>query len=156
MLKRLIPQPVQEPPNQEHWLDLSTIPVTVEVTSENPSDPVERALLEDHDVGWRAAKPGIQTMRILFDGPQDVERILLCFVETATARTQEFVLRWSNGTGGLKEILRQQWNFSPNAATSEIEDYAVSLRALRLLELTINPDITGANAYASIRRLRLA
>ena len=156
MLKRLIPHPVQDSPNQEQWLDLSTFPVTVEVTSEDPSHPVDRALLEEHDVGWRAAESGVQTMRLLFDKPWDVERILLCFVETASVRTQEFVLRWSKGAGGLKEIVRQQWNFSPGAAPSEMENYVVSLRALRVLELTINPDITGANAYAGIRRLRLA
>lgn len=156
MLKRVISQLMQDCPVEQRWLDLSTIALTVEVTSENPKHPVEHALVEDHDVGWRAAEPGVQTIRLLFDPPQDVERVFLWFVEADTVRTHEFVLRWSNSTGDLKELLRQQWNFSPSTATSEIEDYAVSLPAVRLLELTINPDIAGADAYASIRRLRLA
>ena len=155
VLQHLVPHPLQELHSVEDWIELSTI--TVEVTSENPGHTVERCLLHDSDEGgWRAGEPGVQTIRLLFDQAQDVHRIFLCFVETSAARTQEFAIRWSDGTDGLKEIVRQQWNFSPNGATSEIEDYDVSLKGVRVLELTINPDIKGADAYASITRLRLA
>lgn len=70
---------------------------------------------------------------------------------------QEYVLRWSKDSGqSYQEIIRQQWNFSPEGATSEIEDYRMELPAVTILELCINPDISGKNAFASIKELRLA
>ena len=39
-----------------------------------------------------------------------------------TARTQEFVLRWSpDGGNSVKEIVRQQWNFNPPDSIREVE-----------------------------------
>jgi len=98
----------------------------------------------------------MQRLRILFDQPQTLRRIHLHFVEPAITRTQEFVLRWSAGGEALAEIVRQQWNFSPDGTVSESEDYQVHLEDVRLLELTINPDISGSAAHASLAKLRLA
>jgi hypothetical protein len=69
------------------------------------------------------------------------------------SRTQEFVLR--AGTGGpdtLREIVRQQYNFAP--VSSEVEDYQVDLRAVRVLELDIIPSLSGGG-IASLTELRL-
>jgi hypothetical protein len=52
--------------------------------------------------------------------------------------------------------VRQQWNFSPNGSVREIEDYAVELRDVRVLDIIIVPDKNGGAARASLRRLRLA
>jgi hypothetical protein len=72
-------------------------------------------------------------------------------------RTQEFVLRASSSAGEpFREIVRQQWNFSAPTSTREIEEYAVELPDVRLLELTIVPDISGGLAHASLKSLRLA
>jgi len=41
---------------------------------------------------------------------------------------QEFVLRWSpDGGHSFREIVRQQWNFSPPDTTREVEEYQVEL-----------------------------
>jgi hypothetical protein len=94
--------------------------------SETKDYPVESALLLSEICGWRAAGPGTQIIRLLFDRPQEVKRISLVFAETETTRTQEFVLRWSSDFGGsYQEIVRQQWNFSPPATVREVEDYSV-------------------------------
>lgn len=66
----------------------------VEFTSEDKDYPVESAFVSGA-LGWRAALPGSQTIRLLFDRPQRLKHISLVFEETETARTQEFVLRWS-------------------------------------------------------------
>ena len=72
-------------------------------------------------------------------------------------RTQQYVLRWSSDGGELlHEIVRQQWNFSPQGATSETEDYRVELSDVAVLELIITPDISGKLAFASLGQLRLA
>jgi hypothetical protein len=79
------------------------------------------------------------------------------FHEDEQERTQEFVLRWSaDGGQSYREILRQQDNFSPPAATHEVEDYDVDLDGVTALELKIVPDISGGGARASLAQLRIA
>src|ERR1700757_2344576 len=114
MRKRLIRPAPENPrsPNRD-LLDLERIAV-VEVTSEQRDYPIESAFVSPETRGWRAAEPGTQTVRLLFDQPQRLKRISLVFEEEEATRTQEFVLRWSsNRAGPFREIVRQQWNFSP-------------------------------------------
>jgi len=132
----------------------------VEITSEDATHPIESAesaLKLGQAAGWRAAGPGKQAIRLLFAQPQRLRRIWLNFSETLTERTQEYVLRWSpDGGQSFREIVRQQWNFSPNGTTSETEDHHVKLPAVTMLELSNTPDISGGHACASLAQLRLA
>jgi hypothetical protein len=97
------------------WLDLERAAAVV-VTSEEENFPVESALVSGETQGWRAAIPGTQTIRLVFDQPQRLKRIALVFEEHETKRTQEFVLRWSSDGGcSFREIVRQQWNFQPTS-----------------------------------------
>ena len=128
----------------------------MELTSENAEHPIESALIMNGS-GWRAQQPGQQTIRLLFDQPLRIRRIQLMFQESERERTQEFVLRWSpDGGTSWQEVVRQQYNFSPPAVVSELEDYAVDLDGLTILELGIIPDISGGEARASLARLRIA
>ncbi len=156
MRKRIIGEAERDTaPIENGWLDLATL-AEVEVTSEEVAHPIEAALLSGHGSGWRASAPGKQTIRLLFARPQRLKQISLRYVEPATPRTQEYVLRWSpDGGQSYREILRQQWNFSPGGAASETEDHRVDLPAVTVLELIIVPDIGGGNAVASLERLRL-
>ena len=71
-------------------------------------------------------------------------------------RTQEFVLRWSQGMEhSFQEIVRQEWNFSPHGSVREIEDYAVERTGVIVLELIIVPNKSGGEARASLRGFRL-
>ncbi|MBT3048907.1 MAG: carbohydrate-binding protein [Candidatus Thiodiazotropha sp. (ex Clathrolucina costata)] len=140
----------------QKWLDIEMLAV-VEVTSEDVVFPIESALLLGGVSGWRASGPGKQMIRLLFDKPQRLQRIRLKFEELEFERTQEYVLRWSPDAGqSYQEIIRQQWNFSPEGSTSEIEDYQIDLPAVTILELGINPDINKRNIYASLKEFRLA
>ena len=155
MLKRVIGQETQSPANQ-HWLHLDIL-AQVEVTSEDAAHPIESGLLPGSGSGWRAAQPGPQTVRLVFDQPQRINRMHLEFREDELKRTQQFVLRWSsNGGQSYREIVRQQYNFSPPTTTRECEDYSVDLGGLTTLELSIVPDISGGPARASLAQLRLA
>jgi hypothetical protein len=143
-------EPAECCPRDGGWLDLD-IAASVEVTSEVKEYPIESALVAGEMHGWRAADSGTQTIRLLFDQPQTLRRIALVFEETATPRTQEFVLRWSvDGGHSFREIVRQQWNFSPPNTTSEIEEYRVELSDVTVLELVIVPDISRGAARASL------
>jgi hypothetical protein len=157
MRKRIIAPVTQQTalPDVE-WLNVEGL-AEVEITSEDAAHPIESALLPGGAPGWRAAGPGKQSIRLLFTRPQRLRRIWLSFVETGAGRTQEYVLRWSpDGGQSFREIVRQQWNFSPEGAAGETEDHHVDLPAVTVLELSIIPDISGGEAVASLAQLRLA
>ena len=152
MRKRVITPIPQDVPSRD--LDPAA---SVEVTSEEKDYEIDSALVSGETRGWRAANTGTQTIRPLFDQPQTLRRIALVFEETARARTQESVLRWSaDGGQSFRDIVRQQWNFSPHNTTHEVEDYRVELSNVTVLELVIVPDISRGAARASLKRLRLS
>lgn len=156
MRKRLIsPTPERARPHDESWIDLDGAAM-VEVTSEDEDYPIESALSRETR-GWRASRPGAQTVRLVFDEPQRLKRIALVFEENDTRRTQEFVLRWSaDGGRSFREIVRQQWNFSPPETVRELQEYQVELSDVTVLELIITPDISGGMARASVKSLRVS
>ncbi len=156
MRKQVIRVPQIAAAWDQAWLDLNKS-ASVEVSSEDEKYPIESALLEDEKRGWRAAEPGSQTIRLIFDNPQRLKRIFLAFEDNEVFRTQEFVLRWSSGVGEpFREIVRQQWNFSSPGGVREIEDYAVDLVGVGVLELIIVPDKNGGEARASLVKMRLS
>lgn len=157
MRKRTIDrEPQNVVPVDQRWLDLQSM-AQVELTSEDAANPIEAALVPGVGSGWRAAQAGGQTIRLLFDELRSVRRIQLLFHEDQQARTQEFLLRWSpDGGQSYREIVRQQYNFSPPGVTRESEDYAVDLAGVTALELRIVPDISGGDARASLAQLRIA
>ena len=80
----------------------------------------------------------------------------MVFREAAQERTQEFTLHWRAEDAVAREIVRQQFNFSPTGTIDEVEEYAVQIRDAVALELTIVPDIGGGPALATLTELRLA
>ena len=145
------PDPISS--QEMEWLDLNKT-AQVEITSENPANPIESALIPGLKAGWMAAQSGEQTLQILFDEPQQLKHIRLVFDENHHKRTQEFVLRWSEDGVAFHDIVRQQYNFSP--PTTEVEEYDVNLGGVKALQLKIIPDISGGTACASLAELRLA
>jgi hypothetical protein len=156
MRKRFItstPETVR--PHSEGWLDLERA-AAVEVTSEEEDFPVESASVLGETRGWRAAIPGTQTIRLVFDQPQRVRHISLVFEEEQIKRTQEFVLRWSSDAGcSFRKIVRQPWNFSSPETIREVEEYQVELSDVTVLELIIVPHNRGGTACASLKHLRV-
>jgi len=158
-MRKRVTSPVvpQDPATPDpEGLDLEQL-AQVEVTSEDIAHPIESALVPGEGSGWRAALPGEQTIRLIFDRPQRLSRMWLLFIEPDTMRTQEFVLRWSpDGGRSFREILRQQWNFGPPETIREAEDYRVELSGVTVLELAILTDKSGGEARASLAQWRLA
>jgi hypothetical protein len=127
----------------------------VEISSESPTHPIEFALT-DHDDGWQASESGEQVVRVLFDEPRELRLIEVTFDEHRAARTQEFLLRWSpDGGRSYRDIVRQQFTFSPPGTTREAERFTVNLRGVTAVELKIVPDISHGPAHASLRSLRM-
>jgi len=91
----------------QEWFDLIRI-ARAELTSEDPSYPIESALSPFGESLWRASGPGRQTIRLLFDEPLRIRRVHVVFHEEQRSRTQEFVLRWSpDDDRSYREIVRQ-------------------------------------------------
>ncbi len=155
MQKRVIDRELATGVSEADWLDLES-QATVEITSEESHRPIELAFRNGEEVGWRAGTPGVQVIRLVFHHPRRISRIRLRFSETGTERTQEFVLRWApDRSQPFREIVRQQWNFSPQGSNTELENYHVDLNAVGVLELTVNPDVAGRRAFASLDELRV-
>lgn len=157
MLKRIISRDNQGVlPADEQWLEVEHL-ARVELTSEDPEHPFEWALRPDNSTVWKASSPGKQVIRLLFFEPLRISHIRLEFHEERQPRTQEFVLRWLEDEGRpYQEIVRQQYNFSPPDTTREVEDYTVHLDRVKVLELSIEPDINGSDVRASLAGLLLA
>jgi hypothetical protein len=138
------------------WLDVENL-ARVEQSSEDAVHPIESALRPGAGPGWRAALPGPQTIRLIFDAPITLRLVRLEFREQEVTRTQEFVLRWSPDQGrSYREIVRQQYNFNPPGTTSELEDYKVDLAGVTALELNITPALGRSDIRASLAQLLLA
>ena len=157
MRKTLINQVTTITPASElTYLELEQL-AQVEISSECPQHTIESALVDGSESDWQAADPGEQTIRLIFDQPQTIKQIFLQFDEQELSRTQEFVLLGRvDNEDFFREILRQQYHFSPPHTTQEIEHVTVDLKPLKALELRIIPDISGGEARAKLTRLRLS
>lgn len=152
------PSPVAATPIRDLWRDLERI-ARVEITSEDEAFPIEHALGKVETTGWRAAGTGPQIIRLHFDEPLTIHRIYLHFIDKTAERSQEFAIFAGSGTD-LREVVRQQFSFSPGGSTEEIEDYTVALEHVTVMELKIDPDRSHdpnqSQSYASLQSLRLA
>ena len=68
---------------QQEWLDLEEM-AKVEVTSEDPRFPLESALVSSKGPGWRAAHRGKQIIRIMFDKPTRLRRMIPLYLNRST------------------------------------------------------------------------
>jgi hypothetical protein len=152
------PSAVAQTPISDLWRELERI-ARVEISSEDPQFPIEHALGKKVTTGWRAAATGPQLIRLHFDEPLHIKRLQLHFVDKAAERSQEFAV-YAGAGSELKEIVRQQWSFSPHGSTEEIEDYTVNLSGITTLELRIDPDRSHdpkqSQHYACLQSLKLA
>ncbi len=156
MRKQIIEQAFpEEVSHTGDWINTEEL-ARVELSSEAQGYPIEAALSLQAGSGWRAGSPGPQVIRLRFENPITLSGIYLLFEELAQARTQEFVLSWCpEEEPACKQIVRQQYTFSPPGTTRQVEAYQVDLRGVKVLELKLVPDITHAVAHASLLQLRL-
>ena len=129
--------------------------VVVDLSSEDQQNPIEGALGREGSGGWRAGGPGRQTITLTWPAPIAIRRIRLVFEEHSHARTQEFTVRAST-VDGQREIVRQQFTFSPPGTAVEREEYATDLEGVSQLELAIIPAISGGDQFATLREWRIA
>lgn len=156
MRKSILSQPAADAslPSAREWLNLHEL-ASVEMSSEDAQHPFENALPGGKG-GWKAAAPGPQVIRLNFDHPQAIRRIRLEFREANRERSQEFALFATSGTDQRREVVRQQWTFSPGDSAVEVEDYSVDLPAVMSLELKIDPGRHDQQAIATLESISIA
>src|SRR3954468_5150234 len=122
--KQIIRVPASSPAPTPGEIDITAV-ATVLVTSEAPEHPVDHAFDGSRGRGgtrWIAGEPGDQTLILAFDAPQAIRRVALQVEESGVARTQELQLAFSTDGGRTyREVLRQEYNFSPQGSTFERE-----------------------------------
>jgi hypothetical protein len=132
---------------------------TVLVTSEAAEHPVD-CLFDGHDgpggTRWVAAEDGEQVLILAFDTPQIIQEVGLETEELQASRTQVLTLSLSQDRGRTyREILRQEFNFSPPGTTFERERWIVSATMVSHLRVTIRPDKGGKPGRASLTSLTI-
>jgi hypothetical protein len=132
---------------------------TIAYSSEDPAHPVEHMLDGRNGPGatrWVSARPDtVEHIVVEFDRPQAISRLLYEVEETLRERTQEVRLDVSEDGGqSYRQILVQEYNFSPRGATYQREEQRFNLRQVTHLRLTLVPNKSGSGT-ASITALRL-
>jgi F5/8 type C domain len=128
-------------------------------SSERPSDPVEHLFDGASGAGatrWISARPDTTEQIIVeFNEPQPISRLVYEVEERERERTQEVRAEISEDGGrSYRQILAQDYNFSPAGATFQRQDQRFERRPASHLRLTIVPNKNGSGA-ATLTTLRL-
>ena len=157
--KQVVPKRCSESASFEGEISIADV-ATVQVTSEEADHPIDNAF--DHNRGpggsrWIADGPGEQTVILLFDSPQMIRKIGVEVEELAVSRTQELSVSVSSDGGRTyRELVRQEFNFSPSGTSFERELWSASAGAVTHLRLEIKPDKGGRVGRATLTSLTLA
>lgn len=132
---------------------------TIAYSSENPAHPIEH-LLDGHSgpgaTRWISARPDvIEQIVVEFDQPQTISRFVYEVEEAGSERTQEVRVEVSEDGGRTyRQILVQEYTFSPRGATFQREEQRLDLHRVSHLRLTIVPNKNGSGT-ATLTSLRL-
>lgn len=132
---------------------------TVSYSSEDPAHPVEHLLDGQSGPGatrWMSARPDtIEHLVVEFDHPQTISRLEYEVEEPARERTQEVRVEVSEDGGrSYRQIVVQEYNFSPGGATYQREERRLDLHRITHVRLTIVPNKSGSGT-ATLTTLRL-
>ena len=157
--KQIVPRRSRDSLPLEGEISIADV-ATVQVTSEEADHPIDNAF--DHDRGpggsrWVAAGPGEQMLILLFDRPQTIRKIGLEVEEVAVNRTQELSVSVSSDGGRTyRELVRQEFNFSPPGTSFERELWSTLAADVTHLRVEIKPDKGGRVGRATLTSLTLA
>jgi hypothetical protein len=132
---------------------------TIAYSSEDPAHPVEHLLDGRSGPGatrWSSVRfDTIERIVLEFDQPQAISRLVYEVEEAMRERTQEVRVEVSEDGGrSYRQILVQEYTFSPGGATYQREEQRFNLRKISHLRLTIVPNKNGSGT-ATLTALRL-
>lgn len=132
---------------------------SIAYSSEDPAHPLENLFDGRSGPGathWMSARPDtIEHIVLEFDQPQTIARLVYEVEEATRERTQEIRVEVSEDGGRTyRQILVQEYTFSPGGATYQREDQRFNLHGVTHLRLTIVPNKNG-HGTATLTALRL-
>ncbi len=132
---------------------------TIAYSSEQRDHPVEHLLDGNSGPGatrWISARPAtIEHILVEFDRTQVISRLAYEVEEAERERTQEVRVEVSEDRGRTyRQILVQEYTFSPRGATYQREEQRFNLHPVSHLHLTIVPNKNGSG-MATLTTLRL-
>jgi hypothetical protein len=132
---------------------------TIAYSSEDPAYPIEHMLDGRSGPGatrWISARPdAIEHIVVEFDQPQAISRLVYEVEETMRERIQEVRIEVSKDGGRTyRQILVQEYTFSPRGATYQREHQRLDLLQVSRLRFTIVPNKNGSGT-ATLTVLRL-
>jgi hypothetical protein len=158
MLRKQVLDHSPPPPAPAGEIDVTGI-ATVLVTSETADHPIDNVFDSRRGPGgsrWVAEQPGEQTLILAFDSPQMIRQVTLEVEEPEVRRTQELALSLSQDGGQTyREVVRQEFNFSPPGTVYEREQWTVSAEMVTHLRLWIKPDKGNQAFKATLTSLSL-
>ncbi|MBU1692026.1 MAG: discoidin domain-containing protein [Gammaproteobacteria bacterium] len=126
-------------------------------TSESENSPLDNVVDGSTGPGssqWVAGSTGPQSLIFKFDAPQNITGIIYEIEEQEIARTQEVCFEVSTDSGAhFREILRHEYNFSPNGSTFQREELKLDLPQITDLKMTIKPDKGNLNCLAKLNHI---
>jgi hypothetical protein len=139
-------------------LDIAAV-ATVIVTSEALAHPVDNIFDNQQGPGasrWVAGELGEQSLILDFDTPQTLRRLRLEVEEDQVSRSQELWVSVSaDGGHTYREVVRQEYNFSPPATTFEREEWQLLPQKVTHLWIRIKPDKGDLPCKATLTSLML-
>jgi len=156
--KQILPRPPVESTSFEAGIPVAEVG-TVQVTSEQGNHPIDNVFDNRQGPGgsrWIADGPGEQTLILVFDSPQTIRKVSLEVEELWVSRTQELsVSVSSDGARTYRELVRQEFTFSPPSTSFEREVWSVAAEGVTHLRIDIKPDKGGRVAQATLTSLSI-
>lgn len=126
---------------------------TLVYSSENPAHPINHLLDGRRGPGatrWASARSDVTEQILLeFDTPQAISLLAYEVEETMCERTQEVRVEVSEDEGRTyRQVLVQEYTFSPARATYQREEQRLNLRHATHLLLSIVPNKNGSGTAA--------
>ena len=156
--KRLIGEQSLMSPEGPGEIDIASHAILA-YSSEDPNHPLEH-LIDRHSgrggTRWASARPDATERIVLeFDHSQRISRLVYEVEECWQERTQEVRVEVSSDHGrSYRQVLVQEYTFSPQGAIFQHEELRLELPAVTHLSLTIVPNKSGSGV-ATLTALRL-
>ena len=126
-------------------------------TSESENSPLDNIVDGSTGPGssqWVADSAGPQTLIFKFDTPQNITAIVYEIEEREIARTQEICFEVSSDSGAhFREILRHEYNFSPDGSTFQREELKLDIHQVTDLKMTIKADKGNLDCRAKLNHI---
>lgn len=132
---------------------------TLAYSSEDPAHPIEHLIDGYYGRGsthWASARTNATERIVLeFDHPQRISCLVYEVEEYQQERTQEVRVEVSSDQGRTyRQVLVQEYTFSPHGALFQHEELRLEFPAITHLSLTIVPNKSGSGV-ATLTALRL-